>query len=44
LNILSIFLITLPIAASAIPPCLITTFKVFLKFGALEERSYLKIL
>jgi hypothetical protein len=40
LIILLIFLITLPIAASAVPPCLIATIKVFSKFGALKERSY----
>ena len=39
---MSIVSITLPIAPSAIPPCLIATFKVFSKFGALEERSYHK--
>jgi hypothetical protein len=41
---LSIVLITPPIAASAVPPCLITTIKVFSKFGALEERSYHEII
>jgi hypothetical protein len=41
---LSIVLITPPIAASAIPPCLTATIKVFLKFGALEERSYHEII
>src|SRR5690242_16836089 len=30
------------IAASAVPPCLIVTIKVFSKFGALKERSYHK--
>jgi hypothetical protein len=44
LIILSIVLITLLIAASAIPPCLIATIKVFSKFGVLEERSYHKII
>ena len=32
--------ITLPIAASAVPPCLIVTIKVCLKFGALGERFH----
>jgi hypothetical protein len=41
---LSIVLVTPPIAASAVPPCLIATFKVFSKFGALEERSYHEII
>jgi hypothetical protein len=41
---LSIVLITPPIATSAVPPCLIATIKVFSKFGALEERSYYKII
>jgi hypothetical protein len=41
---LSIVLITPPIAASAVPPCLIATIKVFSKFGALEERSYYQII
>jgi hypothetical protein len=36
---LLIVLITLLIAASAVPPCLILTIKVFLKFGALKEMS-----
>jgi hypothetical protein len=40
---LSIVSITPPIAASAVPPCLIATVKVFSKFGALEERSYHEI-
>jgi hypothetical protein len=44
LNILLIVSITLPIAASAIPSCLIATFKVFSKLGAFKERSYHKIL
>jgi hypothetical protein len=43
LIILSIVLIILPIAASAIPPCLIATTKVFSKFGALKEWSYHEI-
>ena len=42
--ILSIVLITPPIAASAVPPCLIATIKVFSKFGALEERLYHEII
>ena len=37
---LSIILIMPSIAAFAIPPCLITTDKVFSKFGALEERFF----
>ena len=37
---LSIVLITPPIAALVVPPCLITTIGVFLKFGALGERPY----
>ena len=41
---LSIVLITPPIAASAVPPCLIATIKVFSKFGALKERSYHEII
>ena len=41
---LSIISITLPIAASAVPPCLIATIKVFSKFGALEKRSYHEII
>jgi hypothetical protein len=41
---LSIVLITPPIAAFAVPPCLIATIKVFSKFGALEERSYNEII
>jgi hypothetical protein len=44
LIILLIVLITLLIAASIVPPCLITTIKVFLKFGTLKERSYHKII
>ena len=36
---LSIVLITPLITALAVPPGLITTIKVFSKFGALEERS-----
>ena len=41
---LSIVSITPLIAASAVPPCLIATIKVFSKFGALEERSYHEII
>ena len=41
---LSIISITLPIVAFTIPPCLIVSIKVFLKFGALEERSYYEII
>jgi hypothetical protein len=41
---LSIVSITLWIAASAVPPCLITTIKVFSECGALEERSYHEII
>jgi hypothetical protein len=41
---LLIVLITPPIAASTVPPCLIMTIKVFSKFGALEERSYHEII
>jgi hypothetical protein len=37
---LLIVLITSLIAALVVPPCLITTIKVFSKFGALRERSY----
>jgi predicted membrane channel-forming protein YqfA (hemolysin III family) len=44
LNILSIVLIMLLIAASTVPPCLIATFKVFLKFGAFKERFYYEII
>jgi hypothetical protein len=40
LIILSIASITLLIAASAVHPCLIATFKVFSKFGALREGFY----
>jgi hypothetical protein len=36
---LSIVLITPPNAASAVPPCLIATFKVYSKFGSLKERT-----
>jgi len=36
--------ITLTIATSAIPPCLIAAIKVFSKFGAVKERSYYEIL
>ena len=32
------------VTASAIPPCLIATIKVFSKFGALKERSYHEII
>ena len=38
--ILLIVLITLLIAVSAVPPCLIATIKVVLKFGILRERFY----
>jgi hypothetical protein len=41
---LSIVSITPPIAASAVPPCLIATINVFPKFGALRERSYNEII
>ena len=41
---LSIVLITPPIATSAVPPCLIATIQVFSKFGALKERSYHEII
>ena len=41
---LLIVLFTPSIAASAIPPCLIATIKVFSKFGALKERSYHEII
>jgi hypothetical protein len=37
---LSIVLITPPIAALAVPPCLIATIRVSLKFRALRERPY----
>jgi hypothetical protein len=37
---LSTVLITPPVAALAVPPCLIATIRVFSKFGALGERSY----
>jgi hypothetical protein len=36
---LSIVLLMLSIASSAVPPCLIATFKVFIKIGGLKERS-----
>jgi hypothetical protein len=36
--------LTPPIAAFAVPPCLFGKFKVFSKFGALEERSYHEIM
>jgi hypothetical protein len=41
---LSIFSSTVLIAVLAISPCLIAPIKVFLKFGALEEMSYHKII
>jgi hypothetical protein len=41
---LSIILITPLITASAAPPCLIATIKVFSKFGALRERFYNKVI
>jgi hypothetical protein len=41
---MSIVSITPPIAAFAVPPCLIATIKVFSKFGALEERSSCEII
>jgi hypothetical protein len=41
---LSIVSIMLLIAASAIPPYLIATIKVFSKFGALKERPYYEII
>ena len=44
LIILLIVSITLPIAASAVPPCLIATSEVFSIFGALEKRSYYEII
>jgi hypothetical protein len=39
---LSIVLITPPIAASAVPPCLIATIRVSSKFGAPGERLHIK--
>jgi hypothetical protein len=39
---LSIVLITPLIAVSAVPLCLITTIKGFLKFGALKKRRYIR--
>jgi hypothetical protein len=42
LVMLSIVLMTPPITASAVPPCLIATIRVSLKFGALEERFYIQ--
>lgn len=39
---LSIVSITLLTAPSTVPPCLMATFNVFSKFGALEDRSYPK--
>jgi hypothetical protein len=44
LIVISIVSITPPIAASTIPPYFIATPKVFLKYGALEERSYYEII
>jgi flagellar basal body-associated protein FliL len=44
LIMLLILLIILLIAAFTIPPCLIATIKVFLKFRVLKERSYYKII
>jgi len=41
---LLIISITPSIAAFAVHPCLITTIKVFSKFGALEEKFYHKII
>jgi hypothetical protein len=41
---LSIVLITLPITASAVPPCLIATIKLFSKFGVLRERFYNEVI
>jgi hypothetical protein len=41
---LSIISITLPIVAFTIPPCLIVSIKVFLKFGACKEMSCYKII
>jgi hypothetical protein len=43
-TILLIILITLLIAALTILPYLIATIRVFLKFGALKERSYYEII
>lgn len=42
--ILSIILITVLIAALAVPPFLIATIKAFSKFGALGKRSYNEII
>jgi hypothetical protein len=42
LVILSIVSITSPIAAWAVPPCLIATVRVSSKFRALRERSHIK--
>ena len=39
LIMLSIVSITLPNATSTVPPCLIATFKVYLKFRVLKERT-----
>ena len=44
LIILSIVSFMPLIAVSTIPPCLIATIKVFLKFGALRERFYNKVI
>lgn len=41
---LLIVLLTLLIATSIVPPCLITIFKVILKFRAHKERPHLEIL
>jgi hypothetical protein len=41
---LSIVSITPLITASAVPPCLIATIKVFSKFGALRERFYSEVI
>jgi hypothetical protein len=42
LVVLSIVSITLPIAASAVPPCLIATTRVSSKFGVLGERFHIR--
>jgi hypothetical protein len=42
LVVLSIVLITSPIAVSAVPLCLIATIGVFSKFGALKERFHIR--
>lgn len=44
LMMLSIVSLAPPIAAPAVPPCLIATFIVFSKSGALEDRSYYEII